>query len=140
MKRIQGLIALAALASLISACAGDPTVNEERRYKLTGKVVAIKTTGAHHLRVDGEEVAGLPGTGRGGGPPAPFMQKMTMDWRVKPEISLADFKPGDEVTADVVAPGDGTAYLENIVVTKKAEQAAEMLKPEDAAAAATAKK
>ncbi len=119
MKRLKGLIALAALTALISACAGEPNQAPERRMQLKGKIVEIKTNMAHHLRIDGEEVAAAPDSGRGGG--GPFMQKMTMDWRVKPDVSLNDFKPGDEVTAVVVAPGDGTAYLEDIVVTKKAE-------------------
>ena len=34
---------------------------------------------------------------------------------------LLEIQPGDEVNADVVAPGDGTAYLENVTVIKKAE-------------------
>jgi hypothetical protein len=122
MTRRKVLIALAATAALLPACAGDVTRQPERRYKLHGTVVAVKTNMAHHLRIDGDEVRGEVGGGGGGrGGDGVFMQKMTMDWRVKPEENINNIQPGDEVNADVVAPGDGTAYLENVTVIKKAE-------------------
>ncbi len=125
MTRRKVLLALAAAAALLPACAGDNPPAVERRYKLQGKVVAVKTNmGAHHLRIDGEEVRGETGGGRGGrgGNPV-FMEKMTMDWRVKPEENITTFQPGDEISADVVVSGIRTHYIEHVTVTKKAEPA-----------------
>jgi protein SCO1/2 len=62
------------------------------------------------LNVDGQEVPG-------------FMAAMTMPYPVRDARSLSSLNPGDEITADVVITSDG-AYLENIVVTKKAASGA----------------
>jgi Cu/Ag efflux protein CusF len=49
------------------------------------------------------------------------MAAMTMDYAVRSAQSLNGLNAGDEITADVVVPGDGSGiYVENIVVTKKA--------------------
>jgi len=60
--------------------------------------------------VDGEEIPG-------------FMAAMTMPYPVHDPKTLSALHPGDEISADVVVTADG-AYLENIVVTKKAPSGA----------------
>jgi len=99
---------LVAFSSGVSGCKkSEPAAQQEqvKRYHLVGKVVSIDQQGAT-LNVDGQEIPG-------------FMAAMTMPYPVKDKQSLSTLNPGDEITADVVVGSDG-AYLENIVVTKKA--------------------
>jgi protein SCO1/2 len=111
MTRRKMLIALALGAALLPGCAGDVNQAPDRRFKLQGKVVAVKTNmGAHHLRIEHGEIPG-------------FMEAMTMDYRVRPEENITTFQPGDEISADIVVSGIRTHYIENVTVTKKAEAA-----------------
>lgn len=99
---------LAAFALCTAGCGNSeaPTGQEQtRRYHLVGKVVSIDQQQAT-LNVDGKEIPG-------------FMAAMTMPYPVRDAKSLSLLNPGDEITADVVVNNEG-AYLENIVVTKKA--------------------
>jgi Cu/Ag efflux protein CusF len=80
--------------------------NQAKRYHLTGKIVAVKAP-ENALTIDGQDVPG-------------FMSAMTMDYSVKSAQSLEGLNAGDEISADIVVPEGGTAYLENIMVTKKA--------------------
>ena len=100
---------LAAVALVSTGCKkaepAGPAAQQTKRYHLVGKVVSIDQQQAT-LNVDGEEIPG-------------FMAAMTMPYPVHDSKSLSGLNPGDEITADVVVTGAG-AYLENIVVTKKA--------------------
>jgi Cu/Ag efflux protein CusF len=51
-----------------------------------------------------------------------FMAAMTMGYSVKDPKLLSPLSPEDQITADVVVDGNDV-YLENIVVTKKADKA-----------------
>ncbi len=99
-------IVLVALTAASAGCSKSAVrETQAKRYHLVGKVVSIDA--AHGtLNVDGQEIPG-------------FMAAMTMPYPVRDTKSLASLNPGDEITADVVVTSDG-AYLENIVVTKKA--------------------
>jgi len=107
------VVLLAALAAGLAGCkksepppaAQEQTQSQAKRYHLVGKVVSIDQQQAT-LNVDGQEIPG-------------FMGAMTMPYPVHDPKSLSSLSPGDEITADVVMAGDG-AYLENIIVTKKA--------------------
>ncbi|HTR48373.1 MAG TPA: SCO family protein [Verrucomicrobiae bacterium] len=108
MKRTRALIFLAAAALFPAACGKSgpaPAQEQAKRYHLVGKVVSIDQQQAT-LNVDGQEIPG-------------FMAAMTMPYPVRDAKSLSSLNPGDEITADVVVSNDG-AFLENIVVTKKA--------------------
>ena len=117
MKRVcTVVVALAALAA--AACGqqaapkaeGKPAAaraQEVKRYPLKGKIVAIKAA-TNALAIDAADIPG-------------FMSAMTMDYAVHSAQSLNGLNAGDEITADVVVPADGSGtYVENIVVTKKA--------------------
>jgi protein SCO1/2 len=106
------LILLAGMSYGIAGCskpaptaAPAATADQSKRYHLVGKVVSIDQQQAS-VMVDGQEITG-------------FMSAMTMPYPVHDAKALAALTPGDEITADVVVAPDG-AYLENIVVTKKA--------------------
>ena len=76
-----------------------------KRYALTGRVVTIDKA-SHSVTVDGDEIPG-------------FMAAMTMPYQVKDASALDKLSPGDEIKAEIVV-GNDEAYLENIVVVKKA--------------------
>lgn len=122
MTRARHLIGLIAVAVLAAACGGSkgapqnqstPAATQatqaaqpnQKRYQLKGKILAVKAD-ANALTIDGQDIPG-------------FMSAMTMDYTVKSKDSLSGLKAGDEITGDIVVPEGGTAYLENIVVTKK---------------------
>ena len=107
------LIIIAGMAWGIAGCskpappvaATAAPADQAKRYHLVGKVVSIDQQQAS-VMVDGQEITG-------------FMSAMTMPYPVHDTKVLATLAPGDEITADIVVASDG-AYLENIVVTKKA--------------------
>jgi len=106
------VVAAAVLATLLlsfAACKkseqAPPPQVQAKRYHLVGKIVSIDQQQAT-LNIDGQEIPG-------------FMAAMTMPYPVHDAKSLSSLNPGDEITADVVVTNDG-AYLENIVVTKRA--------------------
>jgi len=107
--RFTVVVLLAALGAGLASCKKSEQApaapQQAKRYRLVGKVVSIDQQQAT-LNVDGQEIPG-------------FMAAMTMPYPVKDAKSLSSLSPGDEITADVVVTNDG-AYLENIVVTKKA--------------------
>jgi len=69
-------------------------------FQLKGKIVAVKPD-QNALSIDGEDIPG-------------FMSAMTMDYSVKSKDSIAGLRAGDAITADIVVPQGGQAYLENI--------------------------
>jgi protein SCO1/2 len=93
-------------AIVLTACSKHaPPASEAKRFHLKGKIISIDVAN-NSLTVDHESIPG-------------FMDAMTMPYSVRSARALAGLGPGDEITADVVVPEDGSAYLENIVVTKK---------------------
>jgi protein SCO1/2 len=88
-----------------SASATTQAKEGVRRYALTGRVVSIDKS-AQSITVDGDEIPG-------------FMAAMTMPYQVKDTSALDKLSPGDQIKAEIVL-GNDEAYLENIVVVKKA--------------------
>jgi protein SCO1/2 len=76
-----------------------------KRYTLTGRIVSVDKP-AQSITVDGDEIPG-------------FMAAMTMPYQVKDAGALEKLSPGDQIKAEIVV-GNDEAYLENVVVVKKA--------------------
>jgi protein SCO1 len=109
-------IFLAALGIGLAGCKQQPAQeqsspqasqqpSDEKRYHLVGKIVQVQSD-TNTLVIDGQDIPG-------------FMAAMTMPYPVHAHADLAGLNAGDEITADVVVTTNG-AYLEKIVVTKKA--------------------
>ena len=76
-----------------------------KTYHLEGTVVSIDRQ-QKRLVVDGKDIPG-------------FMAAMTMPYPVADDQTLNRVKPGDEITADIVAK-DSDIHIDNVVVMKKA--------------------
>ena len=100
-------IALLAILSIVAGGCNKQAdqTSQEKRYHLVGKIVEVQSA-SNTLVVDSQEIPG-------------FMAAMTMPYPVHYHADLAGLAEGDEITADIVVATDG-AYLEKIVVTKKA--------------------
>jgi protein SCO1 len=97
------LVFLAACGPSLSAQSANTT--DTKRYTLTGRIVSIDKP-SQSITVDGDEIPG-------------FMAAMTMPYQVKDAGALESLSPGDQIKAEIVI-GDDSAYLENVVVVKKA--------------------
>jgi protein SCO1/2 len=86
----------------------QPPADAPKRYQLAGRVVAVQPS-SNEVVVDHGDIPG-------------FMMAMTMPYPVKDPNQLKPLSPEDQIKADVVVNGNDV-YLENIVVTKKADQA-----------------
>ena len=95
--RSKALLCLICLA--LFSCSRKP----ERRYDLSGKVIAVDRN-AHELTIQHEDIPGL-------------MKGMTMPFRVKDDWVLNVAQPGSSVTATLVISGD-SSHLENVVLTQ----------------------
>src|ERR1700683_3013960 len=95
----------AGLAGCKKQAGQEQAQSQEKRYHLIGKIVEVQSD-QNTLVVDSQEIPG-------------FMAAMTMPYTVHYHADLAGLAVGDEITADIVVATDG-AYLEKIVVTKKA--------------------
>jgi protein SCO1 len=84
---------------------GQPTADSTKRYHLEGTVVSIDRQ-QKRVTVDGKDIPG-------------FMAAMTMPYPVSDDQTLNRVKPGDQITADVVAE-DSDIHIDNVVVVKKA--------------------
>ena len=78
-----------------------------KRYQLAGRVVSVQPASSQVVVDHGD----IPG----------FMSAMTMPYPVKDPNLLKPLAAEDQIKADVVVNGNDV-YLENIVVTKKADQ------------------
>lgn len=78
-----------------------------QRYHLEGRVVSVEPA-KQQVVVDHGDIPG-------------FMAAMQMGYSVKDPSLLKPLTPEDQIKADVVVNGNDV-YLENIVVTKKADQ------------------
>jgi Cu/Ag efflux protein CusF len=114
---LRAAIAAGIFVSLGLAGCGSPKPAEQaasqppagpQRYKLSGRVVSIEAP-KQQVTVDAGDIPG-------------FMAAMTMGYSVKDPSVLAPLSAEDQITADVVVNGRDV-YLENIVVTKKADKA-----------------
>jgi Cu/Ag efflux protein CusF len=76
-----------------------------KTYHLEGTVVSVDRQ-QKRLIIDGKDIPG-------------FMAAMTMPYPVVDDQTLNRVKPGDEITADVVAK-DSDIHIDNVVVVKKA--------------------
>jgi protein SCO1/2 len=76
--------------------------SNERRYELTGKIVAVEPD-KHQVTVAHDEIAG-------------YMPAMTMPYTVRDQIDLKELGPNDTLSATLVVDGSRT-WLENLIVT-----------------------
>jgi len=105
-------VVLLTLAVVLAACnkpaptaqTGTPE-GQAKRFHLVGKIVSIDAAN-NSLTIDHQAIPG-------------FMDAMTMAYTVRSAQALTGLGTGDEITADVVVPDVGSAYVENIMVTKK---------------------
>ncbi len=113
----KAAIALVALLPVMgcSSSKPQPTTNTEsqptgqsetKRYHLEGTAVSIDRQ-QKRIVVDGKDIPG-------------FMAAMTMPYPVADDQTLDRVKPGDQITADVVAGGKDM-HLDNVVVVKKSD-------------------
>jgi protein SCO1/2 len=79
-------------------------------YHLHGKIISIDQANSA-LMIDGDAIPN-------------FMGAMTMPYTVHDKGDLTKVGPGDEITADVIVPDQGEAYIQNVVVVKKGSGAA----------------
>lgn len=106
-------LALAGAAFMFTACSKSPSQQTAQAgqpanakvYHLHGKVLSVDQANSS-MMIDGDEIPG-------------FMGAMAMPYPVKAKADLTKAGPGDEITADVIVPGDDPAYIQNIVVVKK---------------------
>src|SRR5687767_5115109 len=95
-------IALILSVFAVSQCGGTKPENE-KRYPLTGKVIAInkseKTATINHDEIPG------------------YMEKMTMEFKVKNDSDLDKMKPGDRITGDLVVT-DTSSWIEIMAITQ----------------------
>jgi protein SCO1/2 len=105
-------VILLALSVVLAACnkpaptaQSAPAEGQAKRFHLVGKIVSIDAAN-NSLTIDHQAIPG-------------FMDAMTMAYTVRSAQALTGLGPGDEITADVVVPDIGGAYVENIMVTKK---------------------
>lgn len=96
------LIALMLLVFAVSHCGGTKSENE-KRYPLTGKVIAINKT-EKTATISHDEIPG-------------YMESMTMDFTVKNQSDLDKLKPGDRITGDLVVT-DTSSWIELTAITQ----------------------
>jgi protein SCO1 len=100
--RTPAILLLLLITFFLAACSRHPSA-PERRYDLSGKIVAVDRN-AHQLTIQHEDIPGL-------------MQGMTMPFRVNDDWVFHAAKPGDNVSATLVI-ADNASHLENVVVTE----------------------
>ncbi len=84
----------------LASCKDSPTT-----YVLTGRVIS-KQPATQQLIVDNDDIPG-------------FMSAMTMPYAVKDPEGFKKVQPADVIRADVVVPGPGQFWLENVKVIGK---------------------
>lgn len=96
MKKFIPLLAL--ILCLSASCRRS----NERRFELTGKIVAVEPD-KHQVTVSHEDIKG-------------YMPGMTMPFTVRDQINLNELSPNDKLTATLVVDGKHT-WLEDLIVT-----------------------
>ena len=94
--------ALILLVFAASQCGGTKPENE-KRYPLTGTVIAINKT-EKTATINHEEIPG-------------YMEPMTMEFKVKNDADLDKMKPGDRISGDLVVT-DTSAWIEVMAITQ----------------------
>jgi protein SCO1/2 len=114
MRISKAAIALVLLpVGMIGCSKPQPTVSsaqpttDAKRYHLEGTVVSIDRQ-QKRVIVDGKDIPG-------------FMAAMTMPYPIADDQALDRVKPGDQITADIVAAGSDY-HLENVVVVSAAKK------------------
>ena len=100
-KRVLKL-ALILFVFAASQCGGSKPENQ-KRYPITGKVIAINKT-EKTATINHEEIPG-------------YMGSMTMEFRVKNDSDLDKMKPGDRITGDLVV-ADTSSWIEIMAITQ----------------------
>ena len=95
-------IALILLVFTASQCGGTKPENE-KRYSLTGKVIAINKT-EKTATINHDEIPG-------------YMEPMTMEFKVKNDSDLDKMKPGDRISGDLVVT-DTSSWIEIMAITQ----------------------
>lgn len=109
--RCPSLLVLIAVGVLSPACHRTPA-GAVKRFGFTGRVISVDTQSQTAV-IDGDKVAG-------------FMDAMAMSYKIKPASVLAELKPGDSISAEVVVqsgPNDAASdyWLEHVTVTAHAK-------------------
>ena len=95
-------IALVLLVFTASQCSGTKPENE-KRYPLTGKVIALNKT-EKTATINHDEIPG-------------YMESMTMEFKVKNDSDLDKMKPGDRISGDLVVT-DTSSWIEIMAITQ----------------------
>ena len=83
-------------------CGGTKSENE-KRYPLTGKVIALNKT-EKTATINHDEIPG-------------YMEAMTMEFKVKNDSDLDKMKPGDRISGDLVVT-DSSSWIEIMAITQ----------------------
>ncbi len=100
MKRLL-MVILAACGILWVGCHQETA----KHYAVSGEVISVDVPTERIMLKHGD----IPG----------FMPAMTMDYKVADAKQMAELKPGDVISADLVV-SENIGHLEKIVVTTKA--------------------
>lgn len=95
-------IGLLLLAFAASQCGGAKSENE-KRYPITGKVIALNKT-EKTATINHDEIPG-------------YMQGMTMEFKVKNDSDLDKMKPGDRISGDLIVT-DTSSWIEILAITQ----------------------
>ena len=99
LARVALFLLFALVLMNFAGCSRKP----EKRYDLSGKVIAVDRN-AHQITIQHEDIPGL-------------MPGMTMPFRVNDDWVFNASAPGDNISATLVIRGD-SSHLESVVVTK----------------------
>ena len=100
MKRLR-IVVLAGCGILWLGCQQETA----KHYAVSGEVISVDVPTQRIMLKHGD----IPG----------FMPAMTMDYKVADAKQMAELKPGDVISADLVV-SDNIGHLEKVVVTAKA--------------------
>lgn len=107
-RRLAVLVIATVVYAALAGCSASP----ERRYPLTGQVVAVDKQTAH-VTIAHEAIPG-------------YMAAMTMPYRVKDRWALDVLAPGSRVQATLVVAGNHS-WLQDLVITKGSSNTAPTL-------------
>lgn len=110
MKSRKGAQSTLLVLLMICLCFGASCRRgSERRFELTGKIVAVEPD-KHQVTVSHGDIKG-------------YMPGMTMPFTVRDQIDLKELAPNDTLTATLVVDGSHT-WLEDLIVTHTSSDAA----------------
>ena len=103
---LVGVIGCSSKPQPTGSSAQPATDSAAKRYHLEGTVVSIDRQ-QRRVIIEGKDIPG-------------FMAAMTMPYPVADDQTLDRVKPGDQITADVVAASNDM-HLDNVVMVKKSD-------------------